>query len=112
MEPVDCLSAGLDDVVAVLDERTQDGDRLIDRGSVEVDRGEGRDADRGGIGIVGLASVPVDSIRTRAASLAGTSTATSWSAASQRFRGAPSPLATSIAQVAAGHWAANLRRLR
>ena len=59
-----------------------------------------------------LRPCPVDSIRTRAASLAGTSTATIWSAASQLFRGAPNPLAPSIAQVAAGHWAANSRKLR
>ena len=41
----------------MLDQRTQHGDRLVDSGGAQADRGEGRDADRGGVGIVGLASV-------------------------------------------------------
>ena len=55
---------------------------------------------------------PVDNIRTRAASLAGTSTTSAPSARSRAVNGAPRPEAPSIAHVGSGHRRAKRRNAR
>ena len=94
VQPVHRLGAGLDDVVAMLDQRTQDDDRLVDCGGLESAAVSAAMPTEVASASSLLRPCPVDSIRTRAASLAGTSTATIWSAASQLFSGAPKPAGT------------------
>ena len=55
---------------------------------------------------------PVDSMRTRAASFAGTSTTSTPSVRSRAVRGAPRPDAPSIAHVGSGHRSAKRRNAR
>lgn len=58
MEPVDRLSAGLDQVLAMFDDRPQCGHRGIHPGGARPLRGQCRHPNRDGVGVGALAAVP------------------------------------------------------
>jgi hypothetical protein len=100
VQPVDGLRPGADQIVAVFGQDAQGRDGLAGNCGVEPGGGARGNADRQGVGLVGLRPCPLDSIRMRRASLAGTSTTPTPSAASRAVSEAPRPVALSIAQMA------------
>ena len=113
VQSVDRLSAGAHDVVAVLDHGAQ---RVMMASSTTAERNPGAVSAAMPTETASASSFlrpcPVDSMRTRVASLAGTSTASIPSPDSQVASGAPRPVAPSMAHSASGQRAANRRSCR
>lgn len=102
VEPVCGLGASLDQVVAVLDEDPQRAQGLVDRDRLQLRRGVAAMATETASASSLLRPCPVDKVRTRAASSAGTSVTAMSSATSRASRGPPSPVAPSMAHRAWG----------
>ena len=109
VQAIDGLGAGLDQVVTVFHQGAQGGDGRIDGGGVEPGGGQAATPTETASASSVLRPCPVDSTRTRAASLAGTSTTSMPSAVNRWVSGAPRPAAPSIAQPGSLHRWANPR---
>jgi len=113
MEAVDGLGAGLDQVVAMFDDRAERGDGALDGDRRSDCVRFGRRSPRSGRRRRRFCGpCPLESIRTRAASFAGTSRTSTPSVRSLAVSGAPNPDAPSIAHVGSGQRLAKRRNAR